>query len=142
MNLAWIAAVLSPGDVAPHPNFRDAGYDSQAPARLAAIVIGDPWRLHRGSEVLEGSAATGGVSESDEGVVNVEKSLDSATIREGTAGLTREILTEPSSDPARSCALALLACNQRPRWTTMKPATRYSGRYSPGRPLLHPPTSL
>ncbi|MDF9878579.1 hypothetical protein [Cellulosimicrobium cellulans] len=45
MNLAWIAAILQPRDVAKHPNFPDEGLLGEPSAELASLVIGGAWSL-------------------------------------------------------------------------------------------------
>ncbi|MFE2025486.1 hypothetical protein ACFW9V_10110 [Streptomyces hygroscopicus] len=105
MNLAWIVAVLRPLDVAPHPNFRDAGYDTQPYARLAGIVSGDPHRSGYSADNF------GDGRSHDLGVRHAEMSLTTQGIRVGLNGLVREILSDSASDHARLCALGLLACS-------------------------------
>lgn len=107
MNLAWIAAVLRPYDVAPHPNFRDTEYDRRGPAGLAAIVMGDVLRMRASGW----SPVEEGVGWADAGLRYAWQSLQADTIREGLAGLRAEAAASAPDDPARSCALALLACS-------------------------------
>jgi hypothetical protein len=103
MELAWIASVLQPYDVAPHPNFaRD--YDRLAPkpsAQLASQVYGGDWASvmdHRYG--VENFAAV---------VVEAVKTFASGTTREGIRGLSKFI--EIDRDPARRTALTLLVTN-------------------------------
>ncbi|MEU9206769.1 hypothetical protein AB0D27_02125 [Streptomyces sp. NPDC048415] len=98
MNLAWIAAVLQPHDVAPHPNFSDDAYAGEPAGQLAALVIGGDW-----------GRIAGRGEWSDAALEFAEKSLHSETIREGTGGLLRQALAGSKKDVARSAALALLA---------------------------------
>lgn len=99
MNLAWIAAVLRPHDVAPHPNFTDEEYAKLPAGQLAALVIGGDWsHQSRGSEVRESA------------LEYAEKSMQFDTMKEGVDGLVRSALSGTSTDMARSTALALLAC--------------------------------
>lgn len=102
MNLAWIAAVLRPRAVAPHPNFPDEEYEQQPVAQLAAVVLGYERRGRRGEH--------GDIDSVDSGVRNAERSMLVGSLHEGLDGLTHEILTASHGDPARVCALALLAC--------------------------------
>ncbi|UGQ58324.1 hypothetical protein LSF60_01810 [Rhodococcus pyridinivorans] len=101
MNLAWIAAVLRPSDVAPHPNFRDADYDVSPPARLASIVLGDGIRL-RMSERAEGR---------DSGVDECAGLFSMDTMQESLNNLVALITRGGSSEEARLCALGIVACS-------------------------------
>lgn len=106
MNLAWIAAVLRPRDVAPHPNFPDADFDHRGQSGLAAIVMGDTSRMRASSTNYDSEEPW-----ADLGVRHAHLSLHSETLRKGLAGLRTEVLTSVERDPARRCALALMACN-------------------------------
>jgi hypothetical protein len=103
MNLAWLAAVLEPRDVAAHPNFPDDDYDSGGPARLAAVVLGDPWRSHRAAQ-LAGELV-------DDPVVLAERCLRSDTIAVSVAELARRLTGPRPDDLAQAAALALIACS-------------------------------
>lgn len=104
MNLAWLAAVLKPHDVAPHANFGDDTYDNQPVPLLAAAVLGDAWR------------ARDRFREADQGVANddwealVESSLHSDTVAVGVARLSARLLSEPPEDIAQAVALTLITC--------------------------------
>lgn len=100
MNLAWIAAVLRPRDVAPHPNFTDDGYAVDPAAQLGAIVIGGDWARQAERVDLR-----------DDALLYAKKSLHFETIREGAEGLIRLAFAKDSSDLARSTALVLMACS-------------------------------
>lgn len=104
MNLAWIAAVIRPYDIAPHPNFYNDEYSAEPAGQLAAIVIGREW-LHS----LEAKRNPED-KVSDRALISARKSLDFSTLSEGLAELVQEILSTPS-DVARACALTLFACN-------------------------------
>jgi hypothetical protein len=103
MKLAWLAAVLQPHDVAPHPNFPDDGYDSGGPARLAAVVLGDLWRSHRAAELASGSK--------DDVVVLAERCLRPDTIAVSVAELARRLTGPRPNDVAQAAALTLITCS-------------------------------
>lgn len=103
MNLAWIAAVLRPLDIAPHPNFSDSEYGREPFAQLAAVVSGDPYRSRYAAQGESGSSY-------DRGVLNAEMSLTTQGLHVGLDGLVGEVLAEEPGDQARLCALGLLAC--------------------------------
>ncbi|WP_139063669.1 hypothetical protein [Streptomyces zinciresistens] len=98
MNLAWIAAVLQPHDVAIHPNFRDESYSQDPVGQLAALIIGGDWgrALHDDFR-------------SDEAVAYAGRSFFFETIAEGAEGLIRQAFSRRQKDVARSTALVLLA---------------------------------
>jgi hypothetical protein len=102
MNLAWLAAVLQPNDVAPHPNFADDEYDSGGPPRLAAIVLGDPWRSHRAAELAE-------KTDDDDLVTLAERCLRTDTIAVSVATLAGRLTGPRPGDLAQTAALALIA---------------------------------
>jgi hypothetical protein len=97
MNLAWLAAVLQPYDVAPHPNFPDSAYDSSGPARLAAIIIGDS----RHSRQMADRAG--------DLISFVEKCLRTDTIDTGVTKLAEWLAGPRPDDLAQAAALALIA---------------------------------
>jgi hypothetical protein len=103
MNLAWLAAVLQPHDVAPHPNFADDDYDRGGPARLAAIVLGDPWRSHRAAELAS--------DVKDDLVMLAERSLRPDTIAVSVAELAGRLTGPRPDDLAQAAALTLIACS-------------------------------
>src|SRR5258708_19383251 len=121
MNLAWLAAVLQPYDVAPHPNFADDDYDSGGPARLAAIVLGDPWRSHRAAELA-------GKIDDDDLVALAERCLRTDTIAVSVAALASRLTGPRPGDLAQAAALALIASS---------PAAELDD-YGPGLPVLDP----
>lgn len=104
MNLAWIAAVLRPLDVAPHPNFRSEIISDVA--TVAAIIIGDPSRLHQvhgyGGDVHSGPV--------DPTLRAVQNAVSLEHQEAGIRALATEIVAGHPSDAARSCALALITC--------------------------------
>jgi hypothetical protein len=106
MNLAWLAAVLRPRDVAVHPDFEAPGALT-APAYLAAIVLGEPWRFRR---MRDGGPFDGIIESPDAGIRQVQRTLNSETLAQALSELSEELLTGRSDDPARTCALTLMAC--------------------------------
>jgi hypothetical protein len=99
MNLAWLAAVLQPHDVAPHPNFANDKYDREGPARLAAVVLGDPWRSHRAAELASGD---------DDVVMLAERCLQTETIAVSVAELAGRLTGRRPNDLTQAAALALI----------------------------------
>ncbi|MDQ3344512.1 MAG: hypothetical protein M3524_13220, partial [Actinomycetota bacterium] len=105
MNLAWLAAVLQPYDVAPHPNFGDEVYDALPAPRLAASVIGGSWN-RRGAG--RGEPTPPGVA--PDVLTLAEQTLDVQTIATAVPALAEHLAADEAGDAAQSCALALLAC--------------------------------
>jgi len=106
MNMAWLAAVLRPRDVAPHPNF-SSDLPPSPPARLAAVVLGEAERLEQG----RGEADRELVTEADTAIRQVQLSLQADTLPEAVEELSRELLRRRPTDAARDCALTLLTCS-------------------------------
>ncbi len=104
MNLAWLAAVLQPYDVASHPNIPDAEYDDRPVAQLAAIIIGGPWNRR----VLARPDAPASPNSSLE---LAERCLEADSIAAGVPALALRLLTEPPADPAEAAALTLIAAS-------------------------------
>jgi hypothetical protein len=104
MNLAWLAAVLRPRDVAPHPNFRPEAIDP--PAHLASVVLGEDWRWDQASYGEDRTL----LLEPDVGVEQVQRSLRPETQAVAVEELSKKLLREKPSEPARACALTLLTC--------------------------------
>jgi hypothetical protein len=105
MNLAWLVAVLRPQDIAPLTILPNAEFDTQGPGRLAAIVTGAHTHLRQRAEVLGASIDW----DSDRGLLNAERCLRAGSTKQGVRGLLEEISGAPQ-DPARACALGLIAC--------------------------------
>ncbi|MCE0485442.1 hypothetical protein [Ornithinimicrobium sediminis] len=101
MDLAWLAAVLQPRDVAPHPNFPDQKFDSQPHARLASAILGSPFAMSSGLDVTE---------DTDAFIAAVVRSHHPESIAPATAELSHTLSVHPPSDPARAAALALATC--------------------------------
>lgn len=106
MNLAWLAAILSPRDVAIHPDFEERSRDL-APAFLAAVVLGDGWRLRRPATASEPWQQ---VSYPDPAIRYVQDTFRSETLEQGLAELSGILLDQEPDDIARNGALTLLAC--------------------------------
>lgn len=104
MDLAWLAAVLQPRDVAAHPNFPDPEYDARGPAQLAAVILGDYWL--RAVRANESNKRT----EEDAAAAAAFKALTPGTVVEGLRDLRICIEGTEARDPARSAALTLVAC--------------------------------
>lgn len=105
MNLGWLAATLSPRDVALHPDFDDRNNPS-APGYLAVVVLGEDWRFRymHPEDSLE-------VTDSpDPAIRYVEHTLSGETLAQGLRELSGELLHKKPTDTARDCSLALLAC--------------------------------
>jgi hypothetical protein len=102
VNLAWLAAVLTPREVAPHPNFSNDVYDALPAPRLAAVILGDTVRLHRLDRVLPSS--------DDDVAVLADRCLRSDSIAVAVSVLADQVMHGAHADPARATALALLTC--------------------------------
>ena len=105
MNLAWLAAVLSPFEIASHPNFGSTG-GVRPEADLAALLLGQTpsWRR------VERHLAR---DESDNSPVDTDVRLVYDALYTGNdAGrqLFERVFTDSDSDSARSTALSLVAC--------------------------------
>ncbi|MFI6273525.1 hypothetical protein [Micromonospora zamorensis] len=103
MNLAWIAAVLEPLDVALNPHFPDDEYDSTGPARLAATVLGRQWRGQ-----LEPDASE---AEPRDLVDLAQGCLRNDLIAESVPQLAAALIQSPPADRAESAALALIVAS-------------------------------
>lgn len=108
MRLEWLAAVLRPEDIAPHPNLPDAMYDRQAPSQLAAAVLGDPRRSGALSDIFEPTKPSLEPSPEELVVESVLKTFDSRRIHEGISEL-RTFALDPATDVAAAASTALLA---------------------------------
>jgi hypothetical protein len=104
MNLAWIAAVLRPLDIAPHPNFGST-FISEADA-IASVISGEPWRLHQFGLYFTGEKS----GEIDPTLEAVQKALLREHQEAGIRVLTSELVAGRPSDAARACALTLITC--------------------------------
>ncbi|TDL05751.1 hypothetical protein EUA04_19650 [Mycolicibacterium obuense] len=105
MNLAWLAAVLRPEDIAPHMNFADADYDRQTVPMLAGTVSGDYYRNFSVRENIGNPDKTD--NKELAAVTAVMRCFDSSTIQMGARELRRYI--EKANDIASICALTLIA---------------------------------
>ncbi|MGY2090464.1 hypothetical protein [Nocardia gipuzkoensis] len=101
MNLAWIAAVFSPYEIAEPPGYRDEERASRPEADLAAVLVGRTPSWERGL-----ASAT-----EDTAVLLASKALEPDTHVAGTKALVDYLLrTESASnDFARIAALTLIA---------------------------------
>jgi hypothetical protein len=106
MNLAWLAAVLRPRDVALHPDFDDQEVSS-GPAYLAAVVLGEPWRFAKFHDKQDPWRM---VPPSDPAITYVLRTFDRETLAQGVGELTAILEEKNPPDISRNCALALLAC--------------------------------
>jgi hypothetical protein len=106
MNLAWIAAVLSPFEVAPHPNYRTSS-GHRREADLAAIVLG---RIPDWASPVKRAIDPAVSSPADEGIRLVYESFYSEE-SQPKRDLASYLLDYPANeDPARRAALTLLGC--------------------------------
>jgi len=105
MNLAWLAAVLEPNDIAPHPNFRDDVYDGTGPARLANVVLGNPQRVRREAGSAEEEF------DKDDPVTLAERCLRFDTMAVSVATLGSSLASSRPADQAQGAALALIVCS-------------------------------
>src|SRR5215207_122102 len=110
MNLAWLAAVLSPFEIAPHPNFgAAAGYRPEAD--LARIVLGNQpsWDS---IERRIGADIAGPEETVDEGVRGVYAALYEGLDSPAARAVLNQVHGEPNvdDDPARRTALTLVLC--------------------------------
>lgn len=108
MRLEWLAAVLRPEDIAPHPNLPDATYDRHPPSQLAAAVLGDPRRSGALSDVFEPTKPSPEPSPDELVVGSVLKTFDSRRIHEGISEL-RTFALDPTTDVAAAASVTLLA---------------------------------
>lgn len=108
MRLEWIAAVLRPADIAPHPSFRDNTYDSLPHVALAAAVMGNedhsgPW------PELFGEEKPPPAPDEDRQVADAAiKTLHADSIREGVNEI-RQLVAQQDLDVAVAVAATLLA---------------------------------
>lgn len=109
MNLAWLAAVLQPHDIAPHPNFADAEYDTQGPPQLAAIIAGGPWRLRRDTRSF--SESERGRDQDHPALTLVEGCLRPDTIAASVPELASRLVEPDPGDVAETAALTLVLCS-------------------------------
>jgi hypothetical protein len=108
-NLAWLAAVLSPFEVAPHPNF-GASPGFRPEADLAAVVLGDQpsWESF---ERRIGVAKAHPDEVVDDGVRGVHAALYEGLNSAPSTELLHELeYGTLDDDPARRTALTLLMC--------------------------------
>lgn len=109
MKLEWMAAVLRPHDIAPHPAFPDPDDSSTAHVALAAAVLGKPIGRNVLDEIMGVDSPQ--MSGADKAIIDaVIKTFGAATIREGASAI-REFIDQPNLDLAVASALALIgAC--------------------------------
>lgn len=102
-DMTWLAAVLEPADIAPHPNFPDGDYDARPAVRLAALMMGDSWRVRRAQELATDNG--------DDPAALAARCFDVDTIASGVAELDRRLGSMPvGTDPVKSAALTLVLC--------------------------------
>ncbi|WP_152447814.1 hypothetical protein [Rhodococcus triatomae] len=98
MDLAWIAAIYTPYELAPHPNFSSEQGDIHPAAALAGIVIGPgPWRDSTGKYA------------SNPWLHAAVLALDFDTQEQGVL-LLSDLVTRESDNPAIAVSFALIAC--------------------------------
>lgn len=107
MNLAWLAAVLQPRDVARHPNFRGRSARVTSVERLAGVVIGGDWLFALRDEEAQEAA---GPSDDADLVALAEGTLSSDSIAASFSTLAQRLREGAAADPAQAAALALMAC--------------------------------
>lgn len=108
MKLEWLAAVLRPEDIAPHPNFPEPNYDRRPTSTLAAVVLGDPRRSDDMDELFPTGQASEDGPTAHALVRGAVLSLSSESIREGISELS-EFAHNPENDLAAATAATLLA---------------------------------
>jgi hypothetical protein len=103
MDMTWLAAILSPRDVAPHENFRDSAAET-SPGLLGLVVQGKFRRLNHRLE------SRGNVAGSPEHkiVELAAQSVELGQVRAGAEGLG-DLLVPDTLDPACATAAGLLA---------------------------------
>ncbi len=100
VDISWIAAVLTPRDLAPHPNF---GEEAKTPAANLASLLA-PWgRLPRGP------FDPGDSSPEDQFLEACRQSMTFGTVDDGARTLSRWVHSSFPVDVGRSAAAALLA---------------------------------
>lgn len=103
MNLAWIAALFSPYEIAPHPNFSRKNPDVSPEQLMATLVIGDASWRHRPHGETD-------PIENDEWLNAMALSLVFDTQRTGVDKLILLLDEHRKADLARSTAYTLVAC--------------------------------
>jgi hypothetical protein len=103
MNLEWLAAVLEPFDIAPHPNFEDPNQILEPARRLAAVITGDNWRMPRTSPFETSTVEVPG-----DVVALAAGCFSPSTQASSVAALQQLLIEDPGRDPASATALALV----------------------------------
>jgi hypothetical protein len=108
LDMSWIAAVLAPRDVAPHPNFGSQNLTGPA-SRLAALL--GPWRLYTFRDILgsEPIDTLEGDAQANSFVEACEQALTIGQVDAGARAVSVHTLSSLTDDLARSAAGALLA---------------------------------
>jgi hypothetical protein len=104
MKLEWMAALLRPRDLAPHPNFPNHEYDKLPHVKLAAAVLGNPpsrdlWRE------ISGQISPDPVTPDSVVVDAAIKTFNSATITEGLTAIRQYVQATDDVAIAAACAL-------------------------------------
>ncbi|BCN83519.1 hypothetical protein RE0356_21600 [Prescottella equi] len=114
MNLAWIAAIFSPYEIAEHPNFERPAHEPARPeSSLASLIIGrDPWYRTPHEQLFGGQDHP---SSADLGVVYASRALTLEGRERGVDELIQILRQElrgvvAPKDLARTAALTLIAC--------------------------------
>lgn len=108
LDMSWIAAVLAPRDVAPHPNFGSQNLTGPA-SRLAALL--GPWRLYTFRDILgsEPIDTLGVDAQANSFVEACEQALAIGQVDAGARAVSVHTLSSVTDDLARSAAGALIA---------------------------------
>ena len=111
MDLSWIAAVLQPNDVAPHPNFRDDSYDRRPSVILAALVLGRDHPVDLVEAITDvRSRPDTRTQETARHLELAQRCLLTETIHESVEELSRVLVNERVHDVAEAAALSLVLC--------------------------------
>lgn len=109
MKLEWMAALLRPRDLAPHPNFPDHTYDNLPHVKLAAAVLGRPSPRNLWADI-SGQKPPDVITRDSMFVDAAIKTFHSATINEAVTAI-RQYVQATDGDVASAAAAALIgAC--------------------------------
>jgi hypothetical protein len=103
MSLAWLAAVLLPGDIAIHPNFPSDEYALLPEAQLGAVVLG------RWQQLVNYQGGRQSTDHLDPAIQTAMNALTQGAAAEARTHL-EEIIRAERDDAARTAALALIVC--------------------------------
>ncbi|MGW9565754.1 hypothetical protein [Prescottella equi] len=104
MNLAWIAAILRPRDIAPHGNFDDRDYELLGPPQLAGAIVGEEYPRTRPFDTSTDSA------EAHPWVKVARRSLVASTQAQAAHEIADLVTGSGDDDIAFLAAIGLIGC--------------------------------